>query len=477
MWRFEGMRRTAFPAEARLFPELDPYAPPGNTEADQRGHLRELAASLVETDLERDDEALDHPTMPAAYAFFAELVEHELSLGALPSAPQCSTLRSPRLDLASLYGTGPEQEYLYDRADPALLLLEAPHGPDGELDLPRNRQGAALVGNPQNDENVIMAQLHQALIRFHNAAVGWVRDRWGARERDGREVYLAARRLVRWHFQWVVVHDLLPRLVGRDLVTQMLPRPGEPAHASTSIYGPTRKFLPVEFLLGAFAGHLSLRRSRYDLNDHVRDRPVLGDGLATACGSDLRGGRTLPAGWTIQWDRFLEIEGSHPQFCRRLDTHLPAWAHDVDDHRGSALENMLARGVCAALPSGQAVARALGLRPVREGHDPLLAYVLAEAEDPPSDGLRLDGVGARIVAEVVVGALASDPDSYLRIDRAWRPEFAPAGRVFDLGELLRFAGVPLTAADLPSAARVGVPVRRLRHPSAALPFSIQETLL
>lgn len=454
MWRSEWRRRGAVPGGARRFPELEPYVPPGKTEAAQDAYLRELAESLVETECERDDEELDHPTMPAAYASLAVFVDHELSLG----APPCATRpRAPRLDLATVYGTGPDQSYLYDKADPARMLLDAPYGPGGDLDLPRNRQGKALIGDPRNDESLLTAQLHQVFLRFHNVVLAQIRERGAALGEDGDRSFARAQQLVRWHFQWVVLHDFLPRLVEPQLVHELLSDAGEASSARLTRCGGGRASLPIEFLLGAALACLSLQRARYDLNDRVGRRPAVCAGRPDG-EKDLRGLRVLPEGWSVQWDRFVEIDGSRPQRCRRLDTHLPAWMHErPEEMGGSLLVTALRLGWEYGLPSGQSVARALGLRPAREGHDPLLAYILTEAEDPPSDGTRLDGVGARIVAEVMIGAMAGDPTSFLRMDRAWTPEFAGADGIFDLAQLLRCARVALTAADVPGRSRVPAP--------------------
>jgi hypothetical protein len=76
---------------------------------------------------------------------------------------------------------------------------------------------------------------------------------------------------------------------------------------------------------------------------------------------------------------------------------------------------------------------------------PLWFYVLREAQ-VTERGLRLGPVGARIVAEVLIGLLEGDRESYLVQDPDWRP-FLPTrsgadeGRGFEMADLLTFAGV------------------------------------
>ncbi len=460
MWMSDEFpkRRSTFPDAAWLFPELGPYEPPGSSWSDRAAYLEELAGSLVETATESGEPELDHPTMPSAYGFLAEFVEHEISMGALPWAEPDPPMRAPRLDLTSVYGAGPEQSYLYDRANASRLLLEMPHGPDGDLDLPRNGQGCALLGEPRNDGNLVTGQLHLALLRFHNAVLEWVLERHDV---DEAEAFSRARRLVCWHFQWVVLHDLLPRLVGRELVDAVLGAVGGPAVPRLSIYGDRRSVVPLEFVLGAFLARISLQRVQYDVNDRVRARRVVEPAGSAGPVRDLRGGRPLPKGWTVQWNRFVEVGGASPQLCRRINTQLPAWTHQASGSTdGSYLSRALRLAWRCGLPSGQDVARAMGLPPVRAGSDPLLVYVLSEAEDPPNDGTRLVGVGARIVAEVLVGAVASDRESFLRREPAWKPVFASSGEHFDLADLLRFAGAPMSATDLAPRGAAVVPVRR-----------------
>jgi hypothetical protein len=84
----------------------------------------------------------------------------------------------------------------------------------------------------------------------------------------------------------------------------------------------------------------------------------------------------------------------------------------------------------------------LGITPVSGefvGNAPLWFYVLKEAEKK-RDGKRLGPVGARIVAEVLLGLLAGDPQSFPTVQPAWHPvaPFAKQGK-FRMQELISFA--------------------------------------
>jgi hypothetical protein len=110
------------------------------------------------------------------------------------------------------------------------------------------------------------------------------------------------------------------------------------------------------------------------------------------------------------------------------------------------------------LPSGQTVARAIGaaqlaasdleeLAPLGVGFEretPLWYYVLKEAEIV-ADGLHLGPVGGRIVAEVFIGLLQTDPNSYVATRPDWKPTLPSRNGSFRMADFLTFAGVDPTA--------------------------------
>jgi hypothetical protein len=101
----------------------------------------------------------------------------------------------------------------------------------------------------------------------------------------------------------------------------------------------------------------------------------------------------------------------------------------------------LLRGITWSLPSGQAIARRLGVTPLAlselrkyrldlDRSTPLFCYTLKEAE-VVEGGLRLGPVGGTVVAEVFVGLLQSDPTSWVRCTRIggrrWTPRRETSG--------------------------------------------------
>jgi len=330
-------------------------------------------------------------------------------------------------------------------------------------DLPRNEQGRALIGDPRNDENIIVSQLHLAFIKFHDRLCDRVKRDLGL---EGAELFAETRRLVTWHYQWVVVHDFLVKVAGDAVVEDILrdegTAGGAPVHLKFFAWE-NQPFMPVEFSGAAYRFGHSMVRPRYDLNDVVNDVPIFAHGEQPGPFDHLGGFRRLPQAWTIDWGRFVSIDGSTPQLTRRINTliapPLLELPRSVDVNRTPLPTLNLRRGKALQLPSGQAVAQRMGATPLTsdqldfarfnlsttqraqlEANTPLWYYVLKEAE-VHHDGQQLGEIGGRIVAEVLIGLLSGDPLSYLRVQPSWKPTEVPAAQSgkFTLADLLRFA--------------------------------------
>src|SRR5256885_730686 len=202
----------------RLFPDL-----PAHT-VDAAGLLRYGAAGgpLEYHSRLHEDLGEDNPRIPAGWPFFGQFVAHDITHDRLPlqeteDVTALENFRRPRLDLECLYGPGPVgQPYIYDLHDPAKFLIAGSQGSRG--DFPRNEQGVALVGDARNDTHVFVSQLHLAFLHFHNRTVDT------ARKQDVVEddVLGITTRIVRWHYQWIVLHEFLPLMVGQELVRELL---------------------------------------------------------------------------------------------------------------------------------------------------------------------------------------------------------------------------------------------------------------
>jgi len=431
----------------RMFRSLPPFAPTDAT-------LGALADSMADA----PGADGDNPDIASGYTYLGQFVDHDItfdpvsSLDRINDPDALTSFRTPRFDLDSVYGRGPaDSPYLYDQEDPASLLIGQNTGPENEpVDLPRNQQGRALIGDPRNDGHFIVSQLQLAFLRFHNAVVDQLRF-----QSDPGQLFSDARRTVTWHYQWIVIHDWLARLVGPDVLGEVLvtaKKSGKAEAKLTYFTWRTQPYLPVEFTAAAYRFGHSMVRTDYRLNDKLDPLPILTDIRIANRLQHLGAFRPLPKGWTIQWKHFFPLgtAADAPQPSRRIDTRLADPLRNlppaIDDARRSlGLLNML-RGRALQLPSGQAVAAAMGTavpdaKLGLAGETPLWYYLLKESE-VVAGGRKLGPTAARIVAEVLVGLLKGDPSSFLRQQPAWRPDLPGATKgTFTMVDLLRFAGV------------------------------------
>ena len=222
--------------------------------------------------------------IPAGFTYVGQFVDHDLtqdktakSLGSAVTVDELLQGRSPALDLDSLYGRGPthpEDAIFY--ADGARLLLGRtkadPNTPGTNMDLdgfdlPRVGFGStkverrrAQIPDARNDENLAVAQIHLAFMRFHNAVV----DKLALDGVPSTLLFEQARELVVKHYQWMLRTDYLPRVVDPAIVDDVFtngrtffePAPPPGNH-------PT---MPIEFSVAAFRLGHSMIRDRYDWN-------------------------------------------------------------------------------------------------------------------------------------------------------------------------------------------------------------------
>jgi hypothetical protein len=439
----------------------------------------------------------------AGSTFIGQFIDHDLTfdqtsaLGVVTDPAASPNTRNPRFDLDSVYGDGPrENPELYQRSRnrggfPTKLKIESTDNTGDFEDVPRNRNGTAIIADPRNDENMMIQGLQAAFILFHNNAVDLIRE--DDRRASEEEVFEKARRLTQWHYQWIVLNEVLPNFVGQPMVNDVL-RNGR------KFFKPSGPQIPVEFQGAAYRfGHTMVRPSyRANLGVDNADSPAGGaaffgmifvpDGKERNPDDpiDLRGGaraRRRFIGWQTFFDfgpQFTDAPGNPNPAIRpnkRIDALLstPLYLLPLFTIAGntgpgdviSLAQRNLLRAVTWSLPSGQSIARAIGapvlddgnnafLREVQKISDafdrrldlgrstPLWTYVLNEGHALGDGGNHLGPVGGRIVAEVFIGLLQLDQDSYLNADRRWTPTIPQRnGRTgnFRMTDFLTFAGV------------------------------------
>jgi nucleoid-associated protein YgaU len=463
--------------------------------------LKNLGSSMVDTDVSGEDSPI-----PAAYTYFGQFVDHDITLeiqqgfGSATMAqlldPAMTPLtvaqirnallnnRTPTLDLDSVYGLPAPHDpddgnrMLIGRITPLGRTnppFARPPGTEGDdfHDLPREgadpgnieHDRAAVIGDPRNDENLIISQLHVAFLRAHNALVA-----------QGLS-FADAQRVLRQHYQHIVVHDFLERVADPAIVDDVVAN-------GNRWFDPLSEpsFMPLEFSVAGYRiGHTMVRaeynfNSNFNLNGGV---PATLELLFTftALSGELGANPTVPDNWIIQWQNIIGDDASVMK-TRRLDPSLAAFKNNQfgalfalrkltgetetpDLAARLAVRNLL-RGYRLRLPTGQAVAEHIGVQPLTKdeilaaaGSDdqrialeaggfqfrtPLWYYVLAEAKHF-NNGARLGPVGSTLIAEVLVGLVRRTPGSILN-QPGWTPSLPSAkpGR-FELADLLRLAGV------------------------------------
>jgi Animal haem peroxidase len=440
-------------AYRRLFPEL----PPLDCDDDAL-HALGRAGGACDTVPDAGAGEPADAEGAAGWPFLGQFLAHDITADRSPLTHQAEAAgirnaRSPRANLECVYGDGPTgSPYLYDRDDPAKLLLGLD---DAGLprDLPRNSQGIALIGDPRNDTHLLMSQLHVAMLHLHNGLVDRLRA-GGVAEAD---LLGQARQSATWHYQWVLLRDFLPRLVGAELAGELLA--GGPRHFRPP---PGAAWIPLEFADAAYRyGHGQIR-DRYRLNRDAAPLPLF---------PDLLGFRPVPAAWTVDWSCLFDQPGRPPaQRARRIDGRLAGYLIRLpqvltgvaaEEVYGSLAVRDLQRGQGVGLPSGEAVAAHLGVAPLSaeevglagagwRQETPLWLYILKEAQHR-GGGERLGPVGGRIVGEVVVGIVDADGESYRAVDPAWRPTLPAAATGgadgFGMADLLAFAAAAAAAGS------------------------------
>jgi hypothetical protein len=415
----------------------------------------------------------DNPTMTAGSTFVGQFTDHDItfdqtsSLGVTANPLASPNTRTPALDLDSVFGGGPGlRPDLYVPNPDGSVGPELKIGSGGvHEDVPRVANGdgthTALLGDPRNDENVMIAGLHCGHILFYNRVLSDL-GRFSlqafpaARNADlsgGYARFLAARQVTLWHYQWLLVNEHLPQIAGQAVVTDVLSR-------GNRFYRPPPgdAFMPIEFGAAAYRfGHSMVRpsyRANFTSGTGDSTSPTADPFFALvfdatqpdfntpADRDDLLGGYPAPRRY-VGWQTFFDLGDGQVKNNKKIDTTIssvmftlpvPAIALHTQKAPTVLPQRNLLRQLTWSLPSGQSVARAMGASPLAPADlsdiagvyapfgasTPLWYYILAEAKIA-AGGVNLGPVGGRIVTETLVGLLRADPGSYLNLYPRFRP--------------------------------------------------------
>lgn len=427
-------------------------------------------------------------TIPAGYTYLGQFIDHDITLDPFSDINTASTpkeveqlnnFRTPKLDLDSVYGNGPSVDpflYVNNTGDPQedgvklLIGTNLPSGPGGprdpgsgthisrtDFDVPRTSNQTAIIGDPRNNENLFVSQIHHAFLKFHNAVVDSLKGNV-----PDEELFSEARSIVVNHYQWIVLHDFLKRVALSSEV--------DDAIANQNFFRRDPFRMPVEFSVAAYRFGHSLVRPFYDFNDNFNSTTGTNDFMKAF---EFVRVPHLPVrtNWVVDLNRFFDT-GVFPSinFTKSFGTALaPDLQALPGQPSGSFMASLaarnLVRSVALQVPTGQAVAKRLGVSKLTTAEltlnatpaevnilnannselmdkTPLWYYILKESE-VRQNGLQLGRVGSIILAETFTRILRDDDDSIMNIGfipTLARHNSRPVGD-FDMTDLLNFAGV------------------------------------
>lgn len=450
----KGCSHAALGHFGRLFDELEPlYVSDETLEA-----LGRSGGPMHETKAEGKKPGSDS-SIPAAYTFLAQFVDHDITLDTtsqlnsawVQDANALPNMRSASLDMDCVYGFGPDASpHLYENGKRLVVGNDK-----NALDLRRvpiaDGLGRALIGDPRNDENLFVSQLQMAFHLFHNKL---------AATRD----FVEAQRQARYHYQVIVLRDLLARVCDPDVYRFAIERIY--AHRFPLVYRSDahgKLPMPVEFSVAAYRFGHSMVRSCYQPNKANPEVELFDPKFGTL------GFSAVPKALTVEW-RYLLDTGKH-HLGKKIDEKLANELIELPDpvvddpnklNKSLPFRNLV-RGRSLGLPSGQEVARALhdagypvdpeadlklaqiaklpvAARKEIEGRTPLFFYLMREA-GVLGKGQRLGPSGSAIVLEVLGGMLTHCGTSFLH-DPSWKPLPELAGSDFELtlSDVLKYVG-------------------------------------
>ena len=433
----------------------------------------ETALKCLADQMASDGVSNDLENFPSGLVYFGQFIDHDITKDSTkldthpyPEPEQTTNKRTPCFDLDSVYGGGPasyegvpHEDNIYEsigsdaetlRIDPVKVDTEDKRVPVILADIPRRADATPVIPEARNDENLVISQIHVLFLRFHNRLIDLLHDpeMLTLLGHPGETIFNAARRLVRWHYQWIVLNDFLPKIV-LDSVFCRLVVEGRPPRLFRTYPGQSLA-LPVEFTIAAFRFGHSMVRDSYLLNEVTS--PTLSEILNFTA-------RRLDINHLIDWPRF--VGGAEAvNIAQRINTTIAKGLYALSDRiivlfrgvAGTSTEfvlprRTLLRGSRVGLPSGQeacvkAKMPALCIDPRHRDYDmlkkndmlkrtPLWYYLLYEAEvagmgqtaEGAVGGQRLGLLGSTIVAEVIIGMLRADKESF--VHHRWEPPLLP----------------------------------------------------
>jgi len=324
----------------KLFPELKPLILSNRD-------LKELSEAMIDYDWK----CMDSEVISNGLAIFGQYLAHDLTFEVTSrfrgynQTDNYVNDRTLRLDLDCLYGQW-SQDFLYDSTDRDKLLLGECYEDEGNtwLDLQRNAQEKAIIPDARNDENIIVSQMQVLFIRFHNCMVDYLKNQCSS-----RELFKEARKMVIWHYQWLILHEYLYKITDWTVFEDIL------QHGPKYFHHPI--YLPLEFTGAVFRTGHSQTRENNRINEKTEKNLF-----------ELGAFQKMEE--YLDWRYLFDFGDGKVEYARLIDTKIGKIFHDIpfikssDKYERSLPFRNLRRGVVYGLPSGEDVARRMCEEPL-----------------------------------------------------------------------------------------------------------------
>src|SRR5258708_637192 len=443
-------------------------------------------------------ERWENPRIPSGYPYLLQFGAHDLVPSAIPlsvagalGAGTANARRTP-LQLETLFGSGPV-------GSPFVYALDAPNddrrtklrlgrmrwkdknveagcpfrdiarapaenvtGIDRSIAGHRVALTEALVADPRNDDHAIMSQLTALFALLHNNLIDLVRRHepaTGANAHFGAAYkrFLCVRGALTSIYHNIIRKDLMQRVLHPTIYAAYCgPNPDFIDRHASSHEADDGWQIPIEFSHGAFRFGHAMVRPEYQIND--LSNHDLNNTLEKSSANDPVN-MPLDSSWIVRWSRFFKINGSRPNFSRRIGPYLSDGlgndqifpAFDETDRVGLLYRDLFGAAIAGLWSVDALIAEIAVRRPhfvnmsrllsdrawrvsqIREwlisapvyggltaddietlsNDPPLPFFILFEAmHQRETRGMCLGPLGSIIVSEVIFGALHGETDSF-----------------------------------------------------------------
>jgi Animal haem peroxidase len=212
--------------------------------------------------------------MTAGSTFVGQFIDHDITfdqtsqLGVSQDPLITPNARTPALDLDSVFGGGPgvRPELYVPNPDGSVgpQLRIGSGGVHEDVHRTSNGDGTytAILADPRNDENLMIAGLHCAHMLFYNRVLSHLDDiDLSPYLSNIHDQFLIARQITLWHYQWLLVNEHLPQIAGQAMVNNVLSN-------GNKFYKPQagNAFMPIEFSAACYRFGHSMVRPSYRVN-------------------------------------------------------------------------------------------------------------------------------------------------------------------------------------------------------------------